>query len=481
VISGDGRWVAFEAIPDSTPSAGLGTHYSLYAFDQLTQTNELVGGIGQVTAPSFPVFSQQGSFMAFQSKETGVGGYATSFEQVYYRDLGQNSNRLVSLKYQGTAAGSSSSSNAAISPDGRFVAYLSGPAGLVTNSTSGANAYLWDSTSGSNIVVSGPGSTTTPVTRVAFAANGTLLAFERLTNTYLFDIVNQTSSTTLTDAVNVSFSADGRFAACERRSSYSPLDTNATTDVYLIDRSNGLASLVSVNRDGSGSGNGRSLSPLITPDGRYVLFRSRASSLAANDTNGMSDVFLRDLTLGRTILLSINRDATGTGNQFSGNPIMSADGSTVLFESYASDLIAGDYNNSRDILVLRLNRSDSDDDGLPDDWELAYFNGLQSDGTGDYDGDGQTDGMEFKAGTDPTNAGSILRVITLSAPSSGPVQIFWSAVSGKKYRVQFKESVSDPMWHDLVGDVTATDTTGFKEDSSAGAASQRYYRVLVVQ
>ena len=479
VISDDGRWVAYEAIPDSTPLAGLGTRFSLYAFDRVAQTNVLIAGVGKVSAPSNPVFSQTGGFMAFQSSETGVGGYATAVGQIYYRDLAQASNRLVTLNYQGTAAGSGASSNVAISPDGRFVAYLSGPAGLVTNSVSGANAFLWDSMTASNIVVSGPGSTATPVTRVIFAS-GDLLAFERLTNTYLFDIVNQTSITTLTDAVNVAFSADGRFAACERRGSYSPLDTNGTTDVYLINRTNGQASLVSANRAGTAAGNSRSLSPLITPDGRYVLFRSRASNLTANDTNGMSDVFLRDLTLGRTILLSINCDATGTGNRFSGNPIMSTDGSTVLFESYASDLVTGDYNDARDIMVLRLSRSDTDGDGLPDDWELAYFNGLQRDGTGDSDGDGRSDAMEFQAGTDPTNVGSVLRVITLSPPSSGPVQVFWSSVPGKQYRVQFKASMIDPAWNDLAGDVTATDATGFKEDATVGTAVQRYYRVLLV-
>jgi hypothetical protein len=212
-----------------------------------------------------------------------------------------------------------------------------------------------------------------------------------------------------------------------------------------------------------------------------VLFRSRASDLAANDANGLSDVFLRDLTLGQTILLSINPHATGAGNQFSGNPVMSADGSTILFETYASDLITGDYNEARDIMVLRLSRSDTHGDGLPDDWELAYFNGLQRDGNGDSDGDGQTDGMKFQAGTDPTNIGSILRVITLSPPSAGPVQGFWSAVPGKTYRVQFKVSGSNPNWNDLAGDVTATDATGAKEDTAAGAAPERYYRVLLVQ
>jgi hypothetical protein len=61
------------------------------------------------------------------------------------------------------------------------------------------------------------------------------------------------------------------------------------------------------------------------------------------------------------------------------------------------------------------------------------------------------------------------------------VQVFWSAVPGKTYRVQFKVSVSDPIWSDLAGDVTAMDTTGVKEDASVGAAPERYYRVLLVQ
>ncbi len=483
VISSDGRWVAFEAIPDSTPLAGLGTRFNLYTFDRLAQTNVLIAGVGKVSAPSLPVFSQQGNFLAFQSSETGVGGYATTVGQIYYRDMAQETNRLVSRNYQGTAAGSYASYNAAISLDGRYVTYLgSGNSALVTNlNASSTSAFLWDSVSSSNFFVggsSGPNSITRDPT---FAANDTLIALERRTNTLLFDVASKSSLTTLTDAVNVVLSPNGRFVACERSKSYSVLDTNLTTDVYLIDRTNGQASLVSVNQNGTGAGNDRSLSPLLTPDGRYVIFRSRASNLVANDTNGLSDVFLRDLVLNRTILLSINRGGSGTGNRFSGNPVISMDGSTVLFETYATDLTTGgDYNDSRDVMVLRLSRSDSDHDGLPDDWELAYFNGLQRDGTSDYDEDGLTDAAEFQAGTDPTNAGSILRVITLSSPQSGPVQIFWSAVSGKTYRVQFKATVSDPTWTNLDGDVTATDESGYKVDPLAGATEQRYYRILVV-
>jgi hypothetical protein len=87
--------------------------------------------------------------------------------------------------------------------------------------------------------------------------------------------------------------------------------------------------------------------------------------------------------------------------------------------------------------------------------------------------------MEFRAGADPTDSGSILRVITLSPSFSGPVQIIWSAVPGRNYRVQYKESTSDPLWSDLPGDVAATETTGVKEDATVGTG-QRYYRVVLV-
>jgi hypothetical protein len=128
-----------------------------------------------------------------------------------------------------------------------------------------------------------------------------------------------------------------------------------------------------------------------------------------------------------------------------------------------------------------LSRSDTDGDGLSDDWELAYFNGLQRDGTGDFDGDGQSDKAEFLAGTDPTNGGSVFRAITLSPPSRGPVQVLWSAVAGRKYRVEFKESVSEGNWTALPGDVTATDATALKEDTTIGTAKQRFYRIQLVE
>jgi hypothetical protein len=178
------------------------------------------------------------------------------------------------------------------------------------------------------------------------------------------------------------------------------------------------------------------------------------------------------------MLVSVNTQGTASGNSASSHPFMAADGRTVVFQSFASDLTAGDFNDRRDVFVLRLGGADSDGDGLDDDWEMAYFGDLSRNGAGDFDSDGQTDREEFLAGTNPTSDASLLRVLTLSSLSGGNTRILWSAVPGRTYRVQFKNTVSDEQWSALPGDVTATFATASAMDSTAGTQDHRFYRVL---
>jgi len=70
---------------------------------------------------------------------------------------------------------------------------------------------------------------------------------------------------------------------------------------------------VSVNASGTAGGNDDSSSPLLTFDGRYVIFASRASDLVNNDTNNHTDIFVRDLAATNTLLVSLNRDGTRLG------------------------------------------------------------------------------------------------------------------------------------------------------------------------
>lgn len=122
-------------------------------------------------------------------------------------------------------------------------------------------------------------------------------------------------------------SDDGRYAVFSSAAdNLVPGDKNQATDVFLYDQQLHTITLVSVNRFGSGSGNGASDSPTISADGKVVAFRSYASNLAGNDSNRSDDVFVRDLgaVTPATILVSVNSAGTQSGNGRSNDPVLSA-------------------------------------------------------------------------------------------------------------------------------------------------------------
>src|ERR1035437_7534229 len=92
-------------------------------------------------------------------------------------------------------------------------------------------------------------------------------------------------------------------------------------NVFLRDRTNATTTLISVNLTGTNGGNADSLPAGVSTDGRYVLFASSASDLVADDTNGVSDVFVRDLVAGSTIPVSVGADG-GLGNGASRSAVM---------------------------------------------------------------------------------------------------------------------------------------------------------------
>src|SRR6185503_8265856 len=174
----------------------------------------------------------------------------------------------------------------------------------------------------------------------------------------------------------------------------------------LYDLQTATTTLVSFNRNRTGSGDGPSDNPSISADGRFIAYRSDARDLVAGDNNINSDVFLFDRLKGTTTLMSVNQTGNTPGNGRSNTPIISADGSTMVFKSVASDLIAGDRNGAQDVFVVHpviAPLEDSDGDGMDDAFEKTFFGDLTHDGSGDTDGDGATDLMESKAGTDPMN------------------------------------------------------------------------------
>jgi RHS repeat-associated protein len=149
---------------------------------------------------------------------------------------------------------------------------------------------------------------------------------------------------------NSYMSADGRYVVFQSdATTLVSSDTNGTADVFLHDHLSGATTRVSVSSSGT-QGNGASLDPAISADGRYVTYVSAATNLVTGDTNAKDDIFVYDRGTAATARISVSSSGTQATN-ISADPVLSADGHYVAFQSSASNLVSGDTNNRKDIFV----------------------------------------------------------------------------------------------------------------------------------
>ena len=162
-------------------------------------------------------------------------------------------------------------------------------------------------------------------------------------------------------------------------------------DVFVHDRNKGTTKRVSVSSIGEQANGGSQVGSVdISDDGRFVTFASTASNLVPGDNNGEMDIFVHDCWSGRTRRVNVCACET-EANASANMPSISADGSLVVFQSAASNLLTnlGDANRQTDIFVHKI----QDIDAAP----------------GDFDGDGDVD---------LTDAILALQVIAGMKPSS---------------------------------------------------------------
>jgi Tol biopolymer transport system component len=156
------------------------------------------------------------------------------------------------------------------------------------------------------------------------------------------------------DSYYPSVSADGRYVAFYSAADHLvPGDTNGTYDVFVRDIEAKTTRRVSVSSAGE-QGDGASEWASITPDGRYVAFFSYASNLVSGDTNQLRDIFVHDLVTSTTQRVNLT---TAGGQASLGDsvfPSLSSDGRYVAFMSYATNLVSGDTNGVGDIFVRDL-------------------------------------------------------------------------------------------------------------------------------
>ena len=157
------------------------------------------------------------------------------------------------------------------------------------------------------------------------------------------------------DSSDPKLSADGRFLAFfSEATNLVAGDTNAARDVFVRDRKLGVTTRVSVSSGGvqaNKSSQGLALS--LSADGRFVAFNSLATNLVPGDTNNENDVFVHDRQTGKTVRASVGPGGIQL-NASSGGSALSANGRFVAFKSSATNLVPGDTNGVNDLFVRDL-------------------------------------------------------------------------------------------------------------------------------
>ncbi len=150
-------------------------------------------------------------------------------------------------------------------------------------------------------------------------------------------------------------SADGRYVSYVSQSSrVVPGDTNGVSDFFVFDNKTRTTELVSRASDGQlANAEPGVYDSGLSGDGRFVVFASAASNLVPGDTNGVTDVFVRDRLRGTTERISVS--STGKQGQApstqTGRHATSVDGRYVVFSSEATNLVPGDTNRQTDIFL----------------------------------------------------------------------------------------------------------------------------------
>jgi Tol biopolymer transport system component len=312
-MSADGRFLVFRSdAPDVVPGVRDINHSDdLFLYDRTTGTKTLLSHvIGSLDPSQFggsdeAAISADGRYVAFSSSGLIEPGQGVIGGNVFLYDRLTEQTTLVSHAVGvPDQVANSGSENPAISADGRYVAFVSSATDLIAGFQLGSSpaVYLYDRVTGTTTLVSHHDG------NALRSGNG--------------------------PSGRAVLSADGRYIAYgSTANDLAPgqIDTNGLSDVFLYDRTTGISTLVSQSGGSAISGD----DPAISADGRYVAY-----------VKGDGSVLLYDRMSGTTILAGSNAPVLDT-------PSLSADGRFVAFASLATALVPGqvDGNGSYDVFL----------------------------------------------------------------------------------------------------------------------------------
>ena len=429
-LSTDGGYVAFSTdatnsfLADSNAAVDIWRQARGGALERVSLTT---GGAATDGASFSPSISADGRYVAFASLATNLTlNDANGFPDVFRKDMATGAVLLVSSGPTGVPADLYSFAPA-ISADGRYVAYLSAATNLVPGDLNNSiDTFLTDPVARTTRLVSaaadGTPASSGSINRPSLSADARYVAFDSAAaNLTAADANNRDDvfvKDMLTGAIvrategpggealsggfegtlRPALSANGRYVVFATSAALLASDTNGVMDIYRKDLATGGLALVSVTAAGQ-PGNAASRDAAISGDGHLVAFSSLAGNFAAGESGTNADVFLKDLTTGALTLLS--RTAGGTpGFGQSVNPAISSDGTVVAFASTANDLVAADTNATQDVFAAAIGTPSGTQTGTD-----AADNLQGGDGADTLNGLGGDDTLQGNGGPDLLQGG----------------------------------------------------------------------------
>ncbi len=351
------------------------------------RVNVSTGGRAANGATFGAVLSASGRYVAFASAATTlVRKDLNGAVDIFVRDLRTSRTIRVSVSSDRTES-DGASRKPSISADGRVVAFPSSATNLVSNDRNGVlDIFARDRASGTTERVStgrlGEANALSVASLVS--ADGSAIVFSSEASNLVPGDRNGTLDVFVADRATrrvrrVSVGARGESADRSEASSVDahglvvgfrsyasnlvPDDRNGSADVFVYDRGTGRTERVNVSSSGV-EADGATFRGMVSGNGRFVGFRSRANNLVPDDTNDALDVFVYDRATGGTTRVSVATDGaqadadgfdrSSRKSMFMSRPFLSANGRYAAFTSRAPNLVQGDGNRMSDVFVHDL-------------------------------------------------------------------------------------------------------------------------------
>jgi len=332
LTSFDGRYYVFRSTASNLVKGGSG---NMFVIDNQTQVIKRVLN-GDIGASGFMShISPNGRYLVFYSTdESIVEADANGMADIFLADLQLDTISLVSVDSNENQGDVGASISGTVSSDGRYVTFTSSATNLVDDDTNGvADLFFRDTQLGTTERI---GVSTAGAEADAAVYGG-------------------------------SISGDGRYVAFYSEATTLVAGDISGNDVFLRDTQTDTTVKVNNRSDGDGASNGKSLGPVISADGQYILFLSNSSTIDPRPvTNYRYSIFKYNITTESSV--QVSRDAPNNDIRAFGLNSVSNDGRYIIYTSDASNLVPDDTNGQQDVFLTdtvskTTTRANVDNDG----------------------------------------------------------------------------------------------------------------------